>query len=57
MDIEDINKGCSCLKRREQIIGWLKNCGQISSQSDLLTLKKTAELLDIDIKEILWSIK
>lgn len=28
-----------------------------SSQPDLSTLKKVAELLDVDVKELLWSTK
>ena len=28
-----------------------------SSQPDLSTLKKAAELLDVDVKELLWSTK
>lgn len=32
---------------------WCSN----SSQPDLSTLKKTAELLDVDVKDLLWSTK
>ena len=28
-----------------------------SSQPDLLTLKKVVELLDVDVKDLLWSTK
>lgn len=40
-------------KDPDTVSKWCTN----SSQPDLSTLKKAAELLDVDVKELLWSTK
>jgi transcriptional regulator with XRE-family HTH domain len=44
---EEIRKGPATVSK------WCTN----SSQPDLLTLKKEAELLDVDVKDLLWPTK
>ena len=66
--MEDINRIKVVLAEKKRTNRWLaeelgkdpatvsKWCTN-SSQPDLSTLKKAAELLDVDIKDLLWSTK
>lgn len=66
--MEDINRIKVVLAEKKRTNRWLaeelekdpatvsKWCTN-SSQPDLSTLKKAAELLDVDVKELLWSTK
>ena len=66
--MEDINRIEVVLAEKKRTNRWLaeelgkdpatvsKWCTN-SSQPDLSTLKKAAELLDVDVKELLWSTK
>ena len=66
--MEDINRIKVVLAEKKRTNRWLaeelgkdpatvsKWCTN-SSQPDLATLKKAAELLDVDVKDLLWSIK
>ena len=66
--MEDINRIKDVLAEKKRTNRWLaeelekdpatvsKWCTN-SSQPDLSTLKKAAELLDVDVKELLWSTK
>lgn len=66
--MEDINRIKVVLAEKKRTNRWLaeelekdpaivsKWCAN-SSQPDLSTLKKAAELLDVDVKELLWSTK
>ena len=66
--MEDINRIKVVLAEKKRTNRWLaKELGKDpatiskwstnSSQPDLSTLKKAAELLDVDVKELLWSTK
>ena len=67
-NMEDINRIKVVLAEKKRTNRWLaeelgkdpatvsKWCTN-SSQPDLSTLKKAAELLDVDVKELLWSTK
>lgn len=66
--MEDVNRIKVVLAEKKRTNRWLaeeigkdpatvsKWCTN-SSQSDLLTLKKVAELLDVDVKDLLWPTK
>ena len=66
--MEDINRIKVVLAQKKRTNRWLaeeigkdpatvsKWCTN-SSQPDLSTLKKVAELLDVDVKDLLWSTK
>lgn len=66
--MEDINRIKVVLAEKKRTNRWLaeelgkdpatvsKWCTN-SSQPDLSTLKKAAELLDVDVKDLLWSTK
>ena len=66
--MEDINRSKVVLAEKKRTNRWLaeelgkdpatvsKWCTN-SSQSDLSTIKKAAELLDVDVKDLLWSTK
>ena len=66
--MEDINRIKVVLAEKKRTNRWLaeeigkdpatvsKWCTN-SSQPDLLTLKKVAEFLDVDVKDLLWSTK
>lgn len=66
--MEDINRIKVVLAEKKRTNRWLaeeigrdpatvsKWCTN-SSQPDLSTLKKVAELLDVDVKDLLWSTK
>lgn len=66
--MEDVNRIKVVLAEKKRTNRWLaeeigkdpatvsKWCTN-SSQPDLLTLKKVAELLDVDVKELLWPTK
>ncbi|MDO5482504.1 MAG: helix-turn-helix transcriptional regulator [Bacteroidaceae bacterium] len=66
--MEDINRIKVVLAEKKRTNRWLaeeigkdpatvsKWCTN-SSQPDLLTLKKVAELLDVDVKDLLWPTK
>ena len=66
--MEDINRIKVVLAEKKRTNRWLaeelgkdpatvsKWCTN-SAQPDLSTLKKAAELLDVDVKELLWSTK
>jgi len=67
-NMEDINRIKVVLAEKKRTNRWLaeelgkdpatvsKWCTN-SSQPDLSTLKKAAELLDVDVKDLLWSTK
>lgn len=66
--MEDINRIKVVLAEKKRTNRWLaeeigKNPATVSkwctnsSQPDLLTLKKVAELLDVDVKDLLWPTK
>lgn len=66
--MEDINRIKVILAEKKRTNRWLaKEIGKDpatvskwctnSSQPDLSTLKKVAELLDVDVKDLLWSTK
>ena len=66
--MEDINRIKVVLAEKKRTNNWLatelcKNPATISkwctnsSQPDLPTLKKAAQLLDVDVKDLLWSTK
>jgi transcriptional regulator with XRE-family HTH domain len=66
--MEDINRIKVVLAEKKRTNRWLaKELGKDpatvskwctnSSQPDLSTLKKAAELLDVDVKDLLWSTK
>lgn len=66
--MEDINRIKVVLAEKKRTNRWLaKEIGKDpatvskwctnSSQPDLSTLKKVAELLDVDVKDLLWSTK
>lgn len=66
--MEDINRIKVVLAEKKRTNRWLaKELGKgpatvskwctNSSQPDLSTLKKAAELLDVDVKDLLWSTK
>ncbi len=66
--MEDINRIKVVLAEKRRTNRWLaKEIGKDpatiskwctnSSQPDLSTLKKVAELLDVDVKDLLWSTK
>ena len=66
--MEDINRIKVVLAEKKRTNRWLaKELGKApatvskwctnSSQPDLSTLKKAAELLDVDVKDLLWSTK
>ncbi len=66
--MEDVNRIKVVLAEKKRTNRWLaeeigkdpatvsKWCTN-SSQPDLLTLKKVAELLDVDVKDLLWPTK
>ena len=66
--MEDVNRIKLVLAEKKRTNRWLaeeigkdpatvsKWCTN-SSQPDLLTLKKVAELLDVDVKDLLWPTK
>jgi transcriptional regulator with XRE-family HTH domain len=68
MEMEDINRIKVVLAEKKRTNRWLaeelgkdpatvsKWCTN-SSQPDLSTLKKAAKLLDVDVKDLLWSTK
>ena len=67
-NMEDINRLKVVLAEKKRTNSWLanelgKNPATISkwctnsSQPDLPTLKKVAELLEVDVKDLLWSTK
>ena len=66
--MEDINRSKVVLAEKKRTNRWLaeelgKDPAMVSkwctnsSQPDLSTLKKAAELLDVDVKDLLWSTK
>ena len=66
--MEDINRSKVVLAEKKRTNRWLaeelgKDPAMVSkwctnsSQSDLSTIKKAAELLDVDVKDLLWSTK
>ena len=66
--MEDVNRIKVVLAEKKRTNRWLaKELGKDpatvskwctnSSQPDLSTLKKAAELLDVDVKDLLWSTK
>lgn len=66
--MEDLNRIKVVLAEKKRTNRWLaeelgKNPATISkwctnsSQPDLSTLKKAADLLDVDVKDLLWSTK
>ncbi len=68
LKMEDINRLKVVLAEKKRTNSWLanelgKNPATVSkwctnsSQPDLPTLKKVAELLEVDVKELLWSTK
>lgn len=68
LKMEDINRLKVVLAEKKRTNSWLanelgKNPATVSkwctnsSQPDLPTLRKVAELLEVDVKELLWSTK
>lgn len=66
--MKDLNRLKVVLAEKKRTNKWLaeqlgKNVTTVSkwctnsSQSDLSTIKKAAELLDVDVKDLLWSTK
>lgn len=66
--MEDVNRIKVVLAEKKRTNRWLaeeigKDSATVSkwctdsSQPDLLTLKKVAELLDVDVKDLLWPTK